>query len=94
MAFSLSDYTSWTAGVSTLILGGAHKCTLPAASGCPGQVFTVICGTSGTNSIQSASGTISGVAAATGVTNTAQYHATSVISDGTNYWLMPFYSAP
>lgn len=69
--------------------GGAFDVTLPSAVGCAGAFFLVKrTSASNTVTVKSASGTLDGTAAATGVALDAQHKARGYLSDGTNYQLV------
>lgn len=89
-----TDYTVLTSDffIGVTSTASARVVTLPAASTYPGagRVFIVKdeSGAAGTNNItvKSASGTLDGVAAATGVPITTNYGSSRWMSDGTNWF--------
>lgn len=87
-SITANDYVvAWTA------TGGAFAITLPAASAALlGRVYMFVQTTSSANqvTIKSAGGTVNGVAAGTGVAQTASKIGLSMaVCDGTNWWMQP-----
>jgi len=79
--------TTATSGTANSVILAAANYALPNATTCSGRMYWVKNTSTGAITMTSAGGTIDGVAAGTGV-SLAQYDCYTVISDGTNWFII------